>query len=511
MNLLILQNTLKPLQPRHCKAKAKTLLPVLFLFQIISTNYSYANEYWADAIYGSDSSLGTETSPFQTLNHALSVLQHGDTLFLKNGRYGEFIFAKDPVAVIYSDWVTIKAANGHTPHITRLDLGSWGAIEGGDLPFSEKGNTDLRLRIEGLIIDDGLKIYGSRYVHIKNCTITMTGELTSLYRDSGVEIRNGRYITLENNDITHCGGGINAMSYNLTIKNNHIHHNTHDGINILGGDDILIEGNSIHDLDDGADDTPIVPWGAHVDGIHIYMVSNDNPKWANDLRNLTVRGNLFYHIECMGIMINENEKGQYRNFIFEHNTFGPTGGIVGHFGERDFHRLVYRNNTILYAPNDTWVSIFGRKMNGQEYRLSIWGDGATPHTYEFYNNIFANQQAIPQTYGYVDANIHLGTENRKIDRGQIELSYVPYDPINVSIDQYLLSGNHLGATTADSITVDSGSIREAKEIGPYRYYGKAPDIGAFEYHTSDFPWPLYLQNLRKPPLVHPYPRVYADE
>jgi hypothetical protein len=37
--------------------------------------------------------------------------------------------------------------------------------------FSQKGNCDLYMSFEGLVIDSGVTIYGSRFVKVKDCTI----------------------------------------------------------------------------------------------------------------------------------------------------------------------------------------------------------------------------------------------------------------------------------------------------------------------------------------------------
>ena len=99
-------------------------------------------------------------------------------------------------------------------------------------------------------------------------------------------------------------------------------------------------------VDDGFDDPANYPadvrwtWGRHADGIHIWTL-------IDATRNLTVRGNIIYHVECMGVMVNAStlEGKEYSNWVFENNVFGPTGGeetIHGGAAVRD--RFIFRHN-----------------------------------------------------------------------------------------------------------------------------------------------------------------------
>ena len=309
-----------------------------------------------------------------------------------------------------------------------------------------------------------------RYVTIKNCIINrkdpINGSVDAIDNSQGVGVVNGRYITLKNNNITHVSIGIAAGSYDLVIKGNEIHHNSHDGIRIYGGDNWLIESNKIHDIDDGLNDNSVELWNRHVDGIQQWDL-------FAPVTNLVVRGNFFYHIEAMGIMT--EGKGKSANWIFENNLFGPVGGIVFHLGTDVYSSLIFRHNTIFEAPNDVWTSISGRTMNEHQYSLALWSDVAAVNPgYKFYNNVLTTVSTVPLEYGFVSSNLYCD-----------KVSGYPYEAIPGNIDDYLKTGKIPGQLLPGNKTaIDAGTTQYSSEL-LIDFNGKKrdtkPDIGAFEY------------------------------
>jgi len=65
------------------------------------------------ATTGHNSNPGTETQPFQTVNKGVSVLNPGDTLYIKSGTYKEWVDWRDlPAGTSWSVPVTVKAFPG---------------------------------------------------------------------------------------------------------------------------------------------------------------------------------------------------------------------------------------------------------------------------------------------------------------------------------------------------------------------------------------------------------------
>ena len=467
-----------------------------------------AATHWVDASLGRDANPGTETAPWKSLDSSMGRLTGGDTLLLRSGSYGDLGYGRsdrgagragnplksywwEPIAEIFSDWVTVRGEVGAEAHLGAVSLGTWLDTSGVSIPFATRGNSNLRMRLENLRIDDGVKIQGSRYVEIRKCVVRLRGDTIAIMPRAGIAVFNGQFVTLEGNEITHCGIGIQGMTRDFVVRDNEIHHNSHDGMSILGGENWLVEGNRIHDLDDGADDAEQTsgakPWNMHVDGIQMYMVGNGDAKYAIGSKNFTFRNNIFYHLEAMGVMINANNAGgEYRDFTWENNIWGPVGGTGFHLGADFAGRFVFRNNTQIYAPKDVWTSIFGRIMDGQRYNLALWnkpvGAGSV---YEFYNNIFATSFGIPTTYDFVGRNIFLGTKDTPLDRGQTQVKSTPYAAVFGTIPDFLAGGGVLGELNSTSPAVDSGSTRLSLLDDAYGGRRDAKiDIGAVEYRQG---------------------------
>lgn len=475
-----------------------------------TSNYNYNQNdsyeitgtiYYADAVNGSDENPGTESAPFLTVHHGLARLTGGDALYLFNGDYGDVAWGRTgtepweqrPIPEVYTDWVTVRAADGHEPHLESLDLGTWNQPDSGDpLPFTTVGNSDLRMRFDGLVIENGVQIHGSRYVEIRNCRIHLRGDLQERIEDPGVRVFNGQHIKLLYNEITSTGFGISGMTTDFTVRGNEIHHNSHDGISILGGANWLVEYNAIHDLDDGAADGDGQSWNMHVDGIHMYMVNNGDPKWAIGAAGFTFRGNVFYHLESMAVMINANEAGgTYENWLWENNVFGPVGGRLFILGAAFYNGFVFRHNTVVYAPNDTWVSMYGRSMgadsaelDGQWYHVQVWGgEDAFLSDYQFYNNIFTTATSMPDGFGFVANNLYLGDTDAELPNGERVVSILPYVEVPGSIQDFLDSGGVLGQLVEGSPAIDMGST-EGERVPCDRTGNERddlPDIGAMEH------------------------------
>lgn len=480
--------------------------------------YHAGTTYYLDAVNGDDTYAGSQARPWKTFKKALNSVQDRDTVLMMTGDYGTLIAGRTkdenknwgdfalPLAH-FSDWVIFKAASGQTPRATSIDFGTKNTTEltsnnlSVQLPFTVKGNVDLYIRIEGITVEDGVDLKGGRYIQIVNCKIGRLGDLSgsvaNLDNKVGVGISNGRYITLRGNDITGVSIGVGAASHDLAIIGNEIHHNSHDGIRVFGGDTWLIEGNRIHDLDDGVDDADGVSWNRHSDGIHIWTL-------IDATYNLTVRGNVFYHIESMGIMINAStiEGKEYANWVFENNVFGPVGGTLFHGGASIKDRFVFRHNTVVYAPNDTWTSIYpnnlatgaARTMAGQVYNLS-WpscdGEGS------IYNNIFADGS---QAEVYTTSSLAFSGHNlyrvspstgNALSRGDAVLTSLPYDEVSGNVQDFMnSSGKTIGTLTAQNQAIDAGTriavdyVTELPERLTTDVLGLTrdarADIGAFE-------------------------------
>ena len=512
---------------------------LLFFVALAGTPVFAAHTFYLDAVNGNDTTGdGSLARPYKTVTKTMAAVASGDTVLLNSGSYGDFIAgrtAAEPDAGtaidLFSDWVTFKAAPGQTPHLNRIDLGNlWYLDSGGhrvqlDIGNGQpKGNANCHLRFEGLTIDDGVSILGSRYVEIKACTIrrlgALNGSVDNIEKKCGIVAFYGDCITLDGNEITHVAVGINAAGSDTVIRNNHIHHNSHDGIHVLGGPDWLIEGNRIHDLDDGVDDyqgsdptqdpawDPVAgqSWNRHVDGIQIYDLNGDG---SDAVVNLTIRGNLFYHLESMGMMLQcktdsipDNQlvpPGRFANWVIENNVFGPMGGATIIVGIDLSNGFVLRHNTVVRAPNDSWQSLY-RPMHGTACNIQMWAETTLPErsailkNYRVYNNIFGDAgfgasggySSFTSTYGYVGGNFYSGSGGT-LSNGDRWYSTLPFETVPGNIQDWIDAGHLPGQLKAGCAAIDAGSTVYTAQL-PDDFAGNArdshPDVGAFEFVSA---------------------------
>lgn len=443
--------------------------------------------YYLDANAGDDANDGSQAKPWRTFKKALASVRAGDLVLMNSGNYGTLVAGRTKDQNLnygdwalprdeFSDWVTFKAAPGQEPHVTKVDFGTLNTKAATanrlsvQLAFSVKGQCDVYIHLEGLVIEDGVNILGCRHITIKNSKIHRVGDLSgsvsNLDNKAGVSIMNGQYITLARNEITHTSIGIAAATYDLRVLRNEIHHNSHDGLRVWGGDNWLIEGNRIHDLDDGVDDEDAtnlgINWNRHSDGIQIWTLKDVT-------NNVTIRGNLFYHIEAMGIMFQQSDipDRRFANWTVENNIFGPVGGSLLHFGTTIDGQFTYRHNTILYAPQDAWTSIYPtnlatgaeRRMTGQRYHVAWW-PGCTGEAY-IYNNIFADGSQAKVYSGLKSSfsghNLYRLSTGRTLSRGEFVSATLPYPAINGNIQDDIEAHGIPGVPGPTSAAIDAGT------------------------------------------------------
>ena len=457
---------------------------------------------YVDANNGNDNNDGTQQNPYKTVRHAVDNAKSRDTILLMTGNYGDVVLGVTGqhtwqhrrIPVLFNDWVTIKPAPGQKPEFNSLHVGTLNRDEGGDLLFSTKGHIEAYLRFDGIKVNDGIKFHGTNYLEFINGEVRRNAEWPQIIRHTGIQILNGRYILLENNLVTNTGHGIQIMAYDVTARGNNIYKVSEDAFSITGGDNIILENNIIHFVDDGISDDETDPvlkdYNRHADGIHIYTVGWKDSKYAEDLGTFIVRGNLFYNVESMMFMLGWNAVDGKNNrwqgpFIFENNIFGPSGGILFHLGAHVHEGVIFRHNTILHAPNNVWESHHGRKMSGQAYTFALWGHAQDQTKYEFYNNIFASEINIPQEFGFVTHNIHRGNRNEEINRNQYVREMVPYVPVTGTITKWIEEGNLENMLPENSFAINKGSTHNP--IG-FDYHNnprtEIPDIGAVEFQKD---------------------------
>jgi hypothetical protein len=444
--------------------------------------------YHLDAVAGNDATGdGSAAKPFKTVAKVRGLLRGGELVLLHDGSYDAVSIdatVGSNLSAPYTDWVTFMAAPGAAPVVAKVFFrGHWGG------PETWNGNIDLRVRLIGLTIADGVFIASTNLVRLENCIINRvgptTGSVDNMNKD-GVGIRRARSVTFQDCEITGVAVAFAMRGNDITIRRCNIHHNSLDGINPTGCDTVLIEGNRIHDLDDGIDDG-VADWGAHVDGIQCFMETDGHPFDAN--RHLIIRGNCFYHIESMALMFQNRNDALYptnptvyisEDWLIENNVFGPTAGNMIH-GKFYCKGFVFRHNSVVYVENDQY-QVQERIVYPSHYDVSL-PTYALSTGVEIYNNIFPGLDrawsTIEGAYAtrYDNNLFYHAVPNVQQPKGlnPIITALVPYaNP--AAFDGVLLAncpGINAGSTLNPPASDLYGTPRDSR-----------PDVGAYEFVSA---------------------------
>jgi len=159
--------------------------------------------HYLDAINGNDAwngrssqFNGRHSGPWRTLDHARSKAKEGDTVILQSGNYGAFkesTSSGQAFLLHRKKWITYKAAPGHSPVLTGIDISNsdnWGGT----------GDGSSYLVFDGLQIKNPsaitslINVTRTNYVKILNCTIMPE---TSLY---GAQFSDADHLTVKGCD-----------------------------------------------------------------------------------------------------------------------------------------------------------------------------------------------------------------------------------------------------------------------------------------------------------------------
>jgi Right handed beta helix region/Bacterial Ig-like domain/Dockerin type I domain len=434
-----------------------------------------AATYHVDAIAGNDvTGDGSEAAPLASLAKVRPLLEGGDTVILYDGDYGSIEEVRSGVVDLYDDWVTYRAAPDASPTIEHIYFGyNAGSYIG---PQDQTGAYDVYLRFEGLHIKDGLASYGARHWALVNCLVERYGPWTgsvAAIEKTAVFWRGGTDILIADCEITNTGTALAGRGRDIDILGNHIHGGSHDGLRVTGFWNALIEGNVIHDFDDGVTDAE-ASWSRHCDGIHIFVPGPETPGWQN--HNVIFRNNIVYDCEAQIVQFNNYGAVQNEMIVFENNVFGP--GNAPMFNNADpCDTLIFRHNSVIYTPGGR---VFNRWIC-DNYTLRI-SDESTD--VEIYNNILGS------------TGIEVGADVQVFDWNLIQ---IPGTPIGVGSSRaygrftligddprFLAPADMDYRTAGDSPAINAGTRLFAPDpLYNWDYEGilrdNRPDLGVYEF------------------------------
>lgn len=372
---------------------------------------------------GSNSNNGSMNSPWRSINYALGHTKPGDTILLK-GSEGNF-----------DEWVEIDAGEGGAAGVEKVI-----AAAPGPMPVLD-GIIQIRtsyIRIEGIKIqwkNPGQRAaigVGGHHVSIVDCDISGPGYW------GAIEIHADE-VLIEGNTVHDFGHGPNHGQSNLdhgiyvaegsgiTLRDNVVHHNTAYGIHVYdhGGDaitDLVIEGNLVYENGNKSWHKGIIVSGegGRVEGIRI----NHNVIWGHNEGGISVIGSNI-------------EVELYNNTIYEDGVGIRVSNVKGLNLKNN---LLYQTSTPLDISNVSLSNVQADYTNIFPVRNIRWMGSSLSHS-----------EWVSRGYGIHDV---LSDPALK-------------DPANEDFE--LLPG---------SSAIDSGV-----NVG-LPYAGNAPDLGASEHFDN---------------------------
>lgn len=428
---------------------------------------------YIDALNGSDRNDGTSQRPFKTVKHLFETLKGGEVVVFKEGNYDGYTYSSGDLSNIFNSEVTFIAEEGSIVKIKAIQITNW------------QFDYELNLRIQNINLIDGIKFSNGSGLKLYNCEINRIGSCVGSEENMGksaVYFRNISDLEIINCEITKAATGISGEGENIIIKNNKIHECSHDGIQMTGVVNALVEGNEIYHLDDGVYDDE-ASWSKHCDALHIYIKGAASAENLIPNENVTIRGNIIYGVEAQGIQFNTYyafPEIRNKNIVIENNIFGPTGANSFNEGST-CDGLTIRNNSFIEIEGGYTFNSMNRELTCSNNTFRLTGDSSEVY---IYNNVF-------QSY-----NGSAAAKNIKLFWNNI----IENTAIDISCDlrfNYVIEGtvfenpeNLDGIIKSDTIAVNGGTEIYAN-IPTYRYAINGverdirPDIGAYEIEGTN--------------------------
>lgn len=468
---------------------------------------------------GSNANPGTPGAPFASIGFALQKAYAGDTVFVREGRYGEFVrFARSGSPT--RGFITLRNYPGETPVIDGESLEvsggerglvtianrSYVRVQGFDLTRFRSYDTDVPVGILVRGAGEHIQLLDNRISEIETHKAGCDGNALGIavYGDRAPEPLS--HVVLRGNAVTRLKTGCSesiSLNGNVThfeVAYNLVHDNNNIGIDVIGHEGMapdprydvarrgVIVGNTVHGITSSANsaypDGEMAAGGIYVDGGR-YVRIERNRVFDNDIgielasehaghatHDVLVRNNLIYRNRSIGLAI---------------------GGYAPDVGGTVNCRIV--NNT--FYKNDTAMSWGGEVVIQYNARDNV-----------FQNNIvYANEQAVFINY-YVastprplasDHNLFYTEVGRSAGQWQWQGEY------HEGLAGYMqASGNDRHSLFANprfvaasyirdfslehrSAAIDAGLNLGAHDFGDMdfrgrpRLHGAAVDVGAYEY------------------------------
>ena len=327
----------------------------------LSINLIFSQELYVSQSLGSDSNSGTESSPFQTINKAISESIPGTTILVMDGLYQNnnyglglngTLLNNGPVVNFNKSGtngfpITLKNFNGHYPKIQ----------------FDGAGGIKFTNGVNNVIIE-GLEIEGpSGSINYEQAIADREYKISVAEDDNDNTSYNHTYFS---------GKGIWGYGphNNIIIRNNLVYNTPGSGIRFNDSDYITIENNTVYNTTwwtSSASSAIVYAESISAEGDNgsevkmimrgniVYNNWNRIPFYVTQLpdNNGNVGGNYGtasqnYILDGQGLYVTRSDPGYAGIFLFENNICVNNGKNGINFDHSDSASAIYRNNTLYF-------------------------------------------------------------------------------------------------------------------------------------------------------------------
>ena len=291
--------------------------------------------YYLDPSLGNDQNDGlSAATPFSTISRAIETANADITrsfiFHLAGGDYGEFglgpwtnSFVERTAPTSWIQFISSTSNDGpdpvvfsnveinnHSPFNCRVVLRGMKIV--GTAPGSSGDNNAIEIRRSNLVRIDDVRV-DPQNIEIWESFVK---------KPQGMYTREASNVILSNSTINGGRYGIvlGAIGRYLQILGCEIHHQFEDAIRVVSVDDVIIQHNHIHNVDDYQNT------GQHIDGIQFFPSGRSGGHYYPQSRNVTLDGNTFSNMVGQMIFVQAkyiSEIGYMQDITISNNILAP--------------------------------------------------------------------------------------------------------------------------------------------------------------------------------------------
>jgi hypothetical protein len=325
----------------------------------------FSQNYYVSANNGSDSNNGSETTPFQTINRAISFVNPGGTIFVMNGTYQNNGYGTVDTAtntnMNNNHVVTINKSGSEGAYITLKNYPGHSPL----IQFDGRGGIVISNNMNYIIIE-GFEVVGP------GASITYAEAYAN--REYKVLAASDPNDDINYNHTYFSGKGIwggYGAHHHIIIRNNIVHDTAGSGIRFNDSDHITIEYNEVYNA---------TWWTSSASSAVVFAetIASSEADNGTDVK-MVIRGNLVYNnwnripfyvtqlpdnsgntnpnygtatynniLDGQGLYVTRSDDNYYGTFLFENNVCVNNGKNGINFDNSLGASAIIQNNTLYY-------------------------------------------------------------------------------------------------------------------------------------------------------------------